>query len=172
MGGPEAMASHVDTTPDALVASERATRIQRRHTMAAIVYFIYGLFYLFGAQYVTGTGMGRGSSTSAPLFFAIGGVIAILFPLLIHRIFAFGFSLSWFKQMQRSTFYLSFTLLLGLLVVGRVYSLIKLEFYAKSPLHITGLCLAAINAAFLLWAGLSRPFWISRHSEGADSSWA
>lgn len=165
------MASHMDTTtPDAPVTERgRAARIQRRHTIAAIVYFLYGLFYLFGAQYVTGMGMSeRGTSTSAPMFFVIRSVIAILFPLLIHRLFAFGFSLSWFKQMQRSTFYLSFTLLLGLLVVGRVYSLVKLEFYAKTPLHLAGLLIAAINAAFLLWAGLSRPFWISRHSEGAD----
>jgi hypothetical protein len=165
------MASQVDTTPpDAQAAAQRrAARIQRRHTLAAIVYFIYGLFYLFGAQYVMGTGIsGRSISASTPLFFVIGGVITILFPLLIHHIFAFGLSWSWFKQMQRSTFYLSFTLILGLLVVGRVYSLIKLGFYAKSPLHLTGLLIAAINAVFLLWAGLSRPFWISRQSEGAN----
>lgn len=164
------MASRVDTAPEAPVtASDRAARIQRRHTIAAVVYFLYGLFYLFGAQYVTGMGMSeRGTSTSAPLFFVIGGVIAILFPFLIHRIFAFGFSLSWFKKLQRSTLYLSFTLILGLLVVGRVYSLIKLEFYAKSPLHIAGLTIATVNAACLLWAGGSRPFWISRQSEGAD----
>lgn len=164
------MASHVDTTLETpTTTSARAARIQRRHTIAAIVYFIYGLFYLFGAQYVTGMGMSeRGTSASAPMFFVIGGVIAILFPLLIYRIFAFGFSLSWVKRMQRSTFYLSFTFILGLLVVGRVYSLVKLEFYDKTALHIAGLCIAAINAAFLLWAGLSRSFWISRHSEGAD----
>lgn len=163
------MASDVETTPDAPVtASHRAARIQRRHTIAAVIYFIYGLFYLFGAQYVTGMGMSeRGESTSAPMFFVIGGVIAILFPFLIHRIFAFGLSLSWFKQMRRSTLYISFTLILGLLVAGRVYSLIQLEFYAKSPPHIAGLLIAAINAAFLLWAGLSRPVWISRQSEGA-----
>ncbi|WP_089937517.1 hypothetical protein [Candidatus Entotheonella palauensis] len=164
------MASHVDATPDAPVtASGRAARIQRRHTIAAVIYLIYGLFYLFGAQYVTGMGMSeRGTSASAPMFFVIGGVIAILFPFLIHRIFAFGLSLSWVKQMQRSTLYISFTLILGLLVVGRVYSLIQLEFYAKSPLHIAGLLIAAINAAFLLWAGFSRPVWISRQSEGAE----
>ncbi len=164
------MASQVDTTPDAQVAaSGREARIQRRHTIAAVVYFLYGLFYLFGAQYVTGMGMSeRGTSTSAPMFFVIGGVIAILFPLLIHRIFAFGLSLGWPKQMQRSTLYISFTLLLGLLVVGRVISLIRLEFYAKSPLHLAGLLIAAINAACLLWAGWSRPIWISRHSEGAS----
>jgi hypothetical protein len=164
------MASRVETTPDVQVTARgRTARIQRRHTIAAAVYFLYGLFYLFGAQYVTGMGMSqRGTSASAPLFFAIGGVIAILFPLLIHRIFAFGLSWNGFKQRQRSTFYLSFTLILGLLVVGRVYSLIKLEFYAKSPLHRAGLFIAAINAACLLWAGFSRPAWISRQSEGAD----
>ncbi len=164
------MASRVDTTPDVPVTtSGRAARIQRRHTIAAVVYFIYGLFYLFGAQYVTGMEMSeRSTSSNSPIFFAIGGAIAVLFPLLIHRIFAFGLSLSRFKRMQRSTVYLSFTLILGLLVVGRVYSLIQLEFYAKSPLHIAGLLIAAINAAFLLWAGFSRPAWIASQSEGVD----
>lgn len=164
------MASPVDTTPDAQVDTRgRAARIQRRHTIAAIVYFLYGLFYLYGAQYITGAGMSaRGMATGATKWFVIGGVIAIVFPLLIHRLFAFGLSLGWSKQMQRSTFYINFTLLLGLLVVGRVYALIKLGFYAQSPLHLAGLLIAAINAAFLLWAGLSRPFWISRQSEGTD----
>jgi hypothetical protein len=164
------MASHVDTTPDPQVrARHRTARIQRRHTLAAVVYFIYGLFYLYGAQYITGAGMTqRGMSTGTTMWFIIGGVVAIVFPLLIHRVFAFGLSLSRSKQMQRNTFYINFTLILGLLVVGRVYSLIKLGFYAKSPLHIIGLLMAAINAAFLLWAAWSRPFWISRQSEGAD----
>ena len=164
------MASQIDTTPHAQAeAPGCAARIQRRHTIAAVVYFIYGLFYLFGAQYVTSMGLsGRGSSTSAPLFYVIGGAIAIVFPLLVHRMFALGLSLSWPKRMQRSTWYISFTLILGLMVAVRVYSLIKLGFYAKSPLHITGLLIAAINAAGLLWAGLSRPCWISRQVEGAD----
>lgn len=163
------MASHVNTTPASpFAAPGREARIQRRHTMAAIVYLIYGLFYLFGAQYVTGMGMSeRGMSPSASMFFVIGGGIAVLFPLLIYHMFAFGLSLGWPKQMQRSTLYISFTLLLGLLVVGRVISLIRLEFYAKSPLHLAGLLIAAINAAFLLWAGFSRPVWMSRQAEGA-----
>jgi hypothetical protein len=165
------MASHVDTTPDAQVlqAGRRTARIQRRHTMAAVVYFIYGLFYLYGAQYITGMGMSaRGMSTGATRWFVIGGAIAIVFPLLIHRVFAFGLSLSWSKQRQRSTLYISFTLILGLLVVGRIYSLIKLGLYAKSPLHLAGLLIASMNAVFLLWAGLSRPFWLSRQPEGGD----
>jgi len=164
------MASRVETRSDAQAdANGRTARIQRRHTIAAIVYFIYGLFYLYGAQYITGAGMSeRGMSTGTTMWYVIGGVIAIVFPLLIHRVFAFGLSLSWSKQMQRSTFYVNFSLILGLLVLGRVYSLIQLGFYTKSPLHIIGLLMAAINAACLLWAAWSRPFWISRQSEGAN----
>ncbi len=163
------MVSQVDTISEAQPpAPERSVRLQRRHTIAAIVYFIYGLFYLFGAQYVTGMQMSeRGSSTSAPLFYVIGAVIVILFPLLIHRVFAFGLSLGWPAQTKRNTLYISFTMLLGLLVVGRVVSLIRLEFYAKSPLHVAGLLIAAINAGFLLWAGLSRPVWLSREAGGS-----
>ncbi len=163
------MASQVDTTSETSSSTpERGARLQRRHTIAAIVYFIYGLFYLFGAQYVTGMQMSeRGSSASAPLFYVIGAAIAILFPLLIHRLFAFGLSLGWPAQMKRNTFYISFTLILGLLVVGRVVSLIRLEFYAKSPLHVAGLIIAAVNAATLLWAGLSRPVWLSREAGGS-----
>jgi len=163
------MASQV-TTPDAQVNMQgRAARIQRRHSIAAIVYFIYGLFYLFGAQYITGAGMtARGMSTGATRWYVLGGVVAVVFPLLIHRMFALGLSLGWPKRMQRSTWYINFTLILGLMVAVRVYALIKLEFYTQSPLHIAGLLIAAINAAVLLWAGLSRPCWISRHSEGAD----
>lgn len=163
------MASQVDTTPEApSSAPERGAKLQRRHKIAAIVYFIYGLFYLFGAQYVTGMQMSeRGSSTNAPMFYVIGAVIVILFPLLIHRVFAFGLSLGWPAQMKRNTLYISFTMIVGLLVVGRVISLIRLEFYAKSPLHVAGLVIAAINAVFLLWAGLSRPVWLSREAGGA-----
>ena len=164
------MASRVETRSDAQTdVNGRTARIQRRHTIAAMVYFIYGVFYLYGAQYITGTGMSqRGMSTGATMWFVIGGAIAIVFPLLIHRIFAFGLSLSWSKQRQRSTFYISFTLILGLLVAGRVYSLIQLGFYAKSALHIMGLLIASINAVVLLWAGLSRPCWLSRQPEGGD----
>jgi hypothetical protein len=164
------MASRVETRSDAQAdVNGRTACIQRRHTIAAMVYFIYGVFYLYGAQYITGTGMSqRGMSTGATMWFVIGGAIAIVFPLLIHRIFAFGLSLSWSKQRQRSTFYISFTLILGLLVAGRVYSLIQLGFYAKSALHIMGLLIACINAVVLLWAGLSRPCWLSRQPEGGD----
>ena len=164
------MASHVDATPHPQVeAHSRAARIQRRHAIAAIVYFIYGLFYLFGAQYITDAGVtSRGMSTGATKWYILGGAVAVVFPLLIHRMFAFGLSLSWPKRMQRSTWHLSFTFILGLMVAARVYSLLKLEFYAKSSLHKTGLLIAAINAACLLWAGLSRPCWISRQAEGTD----
>lgn len=164
------MTSRADTTPNAQIdANDRVARIQRRHTLAAIVYFIYGLFYLFGAQYVTSTGMStRGASSSAPVWFVIGGVILILFPILIYRTAAIPLPLGWIKPIKWRTLHISFTLLLSLAVVARVISLIRLEFYAKSPLHMTGLIVVMINAAFLLRAGLSRPFWVSRQSAGVD----
>ena len=141
-------------------------RIQRHHTIAAVVYFLYGLFYLFGAQYLTSMReVGRGMS-NASLFFIIGGVITVLFPLLIYSRFALALSLWWKPQAQRKTFFLSFTLLLGLLVILRVLALMRGGLYTKSPLHTAALIIAAINAVCLVRAGLSQPAWVARESQG------
>ena len=160
------MASPTAETTNATL--RHSQRIQRRHTIAAVVYFLYGLFYLFGAQYITSMveSTGRGSSNSW-LFFVLGGVIAVLFPLLIYSRFAFAFSSRWPPSLQRKTVYISFTLLLGILVVARVAALINGGLYMKTPLHTAALVIAAINAAVLLWAGLSQPAWITRDAEGA-----
>jgi hypothetical protein len=161
------MASPTAETTDATM--RHSARIQRRHTIAAVVYFLYGLFYLFGAKYITSMveSTGRGSSNSW-LFFVLGGVVAVLFPLLVYSRFAFAFSLRWPSSSQRQTAYISFTLLLGLLVVARVVALVHGGLYLKTPLHTTALVIAALNAAVLLWAGLSQPAWIMRHVEGAN----
>jgi hypothetical protein len=160
------MANPTAETTDA--TRHHSQRIQRRHTIAAVVYFLYGLFYLFGAQYITSMveSTGRGSSNSW-LFFVLGGVIAVLFPLLIYSRFAFAFSLRWPSSLQRKTAYISFTLLLGILVVARVAALVNGGLYMKTPLHTAALVIAAIDAAVLLWAGLGQPAWITRDAEGA-----
>jgi hypothetical protein len=118
------MPRHTTATTEA--ASRHRARSQRRHTIAAVVYFLYGLFYLFGAQYITSMveSTGRGSSNSW-LFFVLGGAIAVLFPFLIYSRFAFAFSWRWPSSLQRKTAHISFTLLLGILVVARVAALVN-----------------------------------------------
>ncbi len=159
------MASY--TAPTTL--SHREPKIQRRHTIAAVVYLLYGVFYLFGAQYITSMGeTERGMSSGSSLFFILGGVVAVLFPLLVYNRFAFALSLRRPSSQQRKTAYLNFTLILGLLVVLRVVALFRGGLYLKTPLHTSGLVIAAVTALFLLWAGFSQPAWISRDVEGAD----
>jgi hypothetical protein len=36
--------------------------------------------------------------------------------------------------------------------------------YLKTPLHTVALMVAAVNAACLIWAGVSRPFWVTRET--------
>lgn len=140
--------------------------LQKRHTVAALVYFLYGVFYLFGAQYLTSMQMTQRGMSHSKLFFFIGGVITMLFPLLIYSRFALALSLWWKPQAQRKTLFISFTLLLGLLVMARVMALLRGGLYTKTPLHTAALIIAAINAACLLWAGLSRPAWVTRDAQG------
>jgi hypothetical protein len=147
-------------------AAPQWERIQKRHTIAAIVYFLYGVFYLFGAQYLTSMRMAERGMSQASFFFVLGGVIAVLFPLLIYSRFALGLSLWWHPQGQRKTLFLSFTLLLGFLVLLRVIALLRGGLYAKTPLHTAALIVAMITATCLVWAGLSRPAWVARDSQG------
>lgn len=146
-------------------------QVQQRHTIAAIIYFLYGLFYLFGAQYIT-TSMqasGRGNSTSSWIFFALGGVITIVFPLLIYNRFALALSVKRPSATQRKTVYFSFTLILALLVVLRVVALFRGGLYLKTPLHTTALVIAALTAACLLWASLGQSIWASGESKGLET---
>lgn len=147
-------------------ASPQWHRIQKRHTLAAIVYFLYGVFYLFGAQYLTSMRMAERGMSQASLFFVIGGVITVLFPLLIYSRFALGLSLWWHRQEQRKTLCISFTLLLGCLVLLRVLALLRGGLYTKTPLHTAALIVAMITATCLIWASLSRPVWVTRDTQG------
>ena len=157
------------SSPEATQTGHSAAgdRIQKRHTIAAVVYFLYGLFYLFGAQYLTGMRQASQGMSGSAWFFVIGAVIAILFPVLIYMRFTLAFSLWRKAHMHRSTLHFSFTLMLGLLVIARVIALIRGDLYLKTPIHTAGLIIAAINAACLLWAGLSRPAWIVRDAQAS-----
>ena len=142
--------------------------LQKRHTVAALVYFAYGVFYLFGAQYLTSMQATTRGMSNPRLFFFLGGMITILFPLLIYSRFALALSLRWRPQAHRTTLFVNFTLLLGLLVVARVVALLRGGLYTKTLWHTAALLLAAINAACLLWAGLGQPVWMSREAQGAE----
>jgi hypothetical protein len=134
--------------------------------VAAIVYFLYGVFYLFGAQYLTSMQATARGLSNPRLFFVLGAVITILFPLLIYSRFALALSLWWKTSAHRKTLFINFTLLLGLLVVARVMALLRGGLFLKTPLHTAGLIIAAINAACLLWAGLSKPGWVTHEAQG------
>jgi hypothetical protein len=166
------MANRTDTMRTPPPGARNWTQIQRRHTIAAVVYFAYGLFYLFGAQYLTSMQATQRGMANAPLFFALGAVITVLFPLLIYSRFALALSLTWRPRSQRQTLFVNFTLLLGILVVFRVVALLRGGLYAQSPLYTAALLVAAINAACLLWAGLSRAVWVTREPEGGELSCA
>ena len=134
-------------------------RLQTRHNIAAIVYFIYGIYYLFGAQYLTNMQSTERAMSNPNVFFVLGGIIAVAFPILIYRRTGIGISFLQRASGRHRSYQISFTLLLGLLVCARVAALLRGGLYLKSPLHTVALVLAAINAAFLLWAGLGQAWW-------------
>lgn len=172
-------------------------RVQQRHTIAALVYFAYGVFYLFGAQYLTTMQTAQRGMGNPQIWFILGAFITVLFPLLIYSRFALALSLYRQPLAHRKTLYINFTLLLGLMVIGRVIGLTYSElctrtpledlprglkrpfmivlvfFYdlwrgglcTKSPLHTVALIVAAINATCLVWAGVSRPVWVTREAD-------
>ncbi len=159
--------------------------LQKRHAVAAIVYFIYGLYYLFGAQYLTSMQSTQRAMSNPTAFFILGGIIAIAFPFLIYRRTGIGVSFHQRASGQHRAYQISFTLLLGLLVCARVVVLLRGGLYLKSLLHTAALGLAVINAACLLWAGLGQAWWRveasgsthdgSRHpsrQSAGSSSWA
>jgi hypothetical protein len=141
--------------------------LQYRHTIAASVYFLYGVCYFFGAQYfmnMQDTERGMAYAAYSTFFFIVGGLITILFPLLIYSRFALAVSWYWRPQAQYQTWHISFTLLLGFLVIFRGYMLLRGNVFMKTPLHLVALIVTVINAACLIWAGASRPFWITREA--------
>ena len=133
--------------------------LQRRHTIAAIVYFIYGIYYLLGAQYLTSMQSTQRGMSDPTVFFILGGIIAIAFPFLIYRRTGVGVSFLQRASGQHKAYQISFTLLLGLLVCARVAALLRGGLFLKSPLHTAALVLTVINAACLLWAGLGQAWW-------------
>jgi hypothetical protein len=160
------MAGHTDITSIPQPTVSASASLQKRHTVAAVVYFLYGIFYLFGAQYLTSMQATTRGMANPRLFFLIGGVITVLFPLLVYSRFALALSLWWRPHAHRKTLFIDFTLLLGLLVVARVMALWRGGVFMKTPLHTAALIIAAINAACLLWAGLRKPVWVTRESQG------
>ena len=149
------------------LASPAQDRLQKRHTVAAIVYFIYGIYYLFGAQYLTSMQSTQRAMSNPTVFFILGGIITVAFPILIYRRTGIGVSFHQRASGQHVSYQISFTLLLGLLVCARVVALLKGGLYLKSPLHTVALVLAVINAACLLWAGLGQAWWRVEASRGA-----
>ncbi len=150
------------TNPITQSVPPRQDHGQQRHAIAALVYFVYGVFYLFGAQYLTSIQTAQRGMANPRLFFILGGIITVVFPLLIYSRFALA--LSWWPRAHRQTLYIDFTLLLGLLVIARVIALLRGGLFLKSSLHTAALVVAAINAACLVWAGVSRPVWVTREA--------
>src|SRR5262249_21127777 len=72
-----------------------AGKSQQRYTIAALVYFLYGLFYLFGAQYLTSMQATERAMPNPRLFFALGTLLVVLLPPLIYSRFALALSLYW-----------------------------------------------------------------------------
>ncbi len=153
------------TDPFTQAVPPQRHQVQQRHTIAALVYFGYGVFYLFGAQYLTSMQAAQRGMANPRLFFVLGGIITVVFPLLIYSRFALALSLYWRPRAHRQTLYIDFTLLLGLLVIARVVALLRGGLFMKSGLHTAALIVAAINAACLVWAGMSRPMWVTREVE-------
>jgi hypothetical protein len=156
------MARQIDPITQAILP--RQDHVQQRHTIAALVYFVYGVFYLFGAQYLTSMQATQRGMANPRLFFVLGGIITVLFPLLIYSRFALALSLYWRPRARRQTLYIDFTLLLGLLVIARVIALLRGGLFMKSSLHTAALIVAAMNATCLVWAGVSRPLWVTREA--------
>ena len=160
------------TDPITQAMRPRQDYVQQRHTIAASVYFFYGACYFFGAQYfmsMQDTQRGMAYVAYSTFFFILGGLIAVLFPLLVYSRFALA--VSWYRRphAQYKTLHISFTLLLGLLVIFRIYwQFLRGNVFMKTPLHMAALIVTVINATCLIWAGVSRPVWVTR--EAVESS--
>lgn len=145
-------------------------RLQKRHTIAAIVYFIYGIYYLFGAQYLTSMQSTERAMSNPTVFFILGGIITVIFPILIYLRTGLGVSFFHRASGRPRSYQISFTLLLGLLVCARVVALWRGALYLKTPLHTVALALAVINTACLLWAGLGQAWWRIEATGDASAS--
>lgn len=149
-------------TPDAQILRFHSAPAQWRYTLAALVYFGYGLVYLFGAHYLTNMQMSERAMPNSQGYFIIGAVLVLLLPWLIYRRFALA--CAWYSPRygHQTTVGLDFTLLLGCLVSARVVALVWGQSYLKTPLHTVACVVALLTATCLLWAGFSRPWWSRR----------
>jgi MFS family permease len=154
-------------TPILYALSPSGKSQQQRYTVAALVYFFYGVCYFFGSQYfmsMQDTERGMAYAAYATFFFIAGGLITVVFPLLIYSRFALAVSWNWRPHAQYKTLHISFTMLLGFLVIFRSYLLLRSNAFMKTPLHMAALIITVINATCLIWAGMSRPVWVTRES--------
>ena len=155
------MLGQADSPHSETFSSSSGNHLQRRHSIAAVVYFFYGLVYLLGAQYLTARGMSARGMAYSKWWFLMCAIFLILFPWRIYKQFGLGISL-WNKSQQTyKTLSISFTLLLGIAVCFKIYGLLRGALYTQTPLHTAALIAVAINAVVLLWAGLSKPMWIT-----------
>ena len=151
---PQSTALHTATSDNAPV--------QWRYTLAALVYFLYGLFYFFGAEYFVNMQPTERTMSNSHWFFVLGGLFVVLLPWLIYQRFMFALSWCARRHTERKSLFIDFTLLLGCLVSVRVMALLVSRTYLKTPWHTAALLVACINAVCLLWAGARRPGWIQR----------
>ena len=156
--GPSTQSSAYQTVPSS------NTPVPWRYTLAALVYFLYGLFYFFGAQYFINMQPTERTMSNSLWFSVLGGLLVVLLPWLIYQRFMFAFSWCARRRAERKSLFIDFTLLLGCLVSLRVIALLVSRTYLKTPWHTAALIIACINAACLLWAGARQPGWIQRES--------
>ncbi|MCZ6874057.1 MAG: hypothetical protein O7G88_11115, partial [bacterium] len=127
------MLGQADSPHSETFSSSSGNHLQRRHSIAAVVYFFYGLVYLLGAQYLTAMGMSARGMSNSKWWFLIGAMILILFPWLIYKQFSIGLSL-WNKSQQSyKTLSINFTLLLGITVCFKIYGLLRGALYTQTP---------------------------------------
>ena len=137
---------------------------QQRYTVAALVYFLYGLFYLFGAQYLTNMQATERAMSNPRLFFALGALLVALLPPLIYSRFALALSLVLeATDPEEDTLH---RLHSASWVPGdhARYRPDPRQTVSEDPLHTVALIVAVINATCLIWAGVSRPVWVTREA--------
>jgi hypothetical protein len=136
------------------MSSDPSPANARRYRDAAVAYFVYGVVYLIGAGHLGLTGASsRTSESGAWVWYAVGLVILVTFPLLIARRFVW------------------FTRLVALHLLVRIYGLALLSAgpTAHESLELVGgmsvskgigaivfAGVAAVAAAFLIRASIPR----------------
>ena len=121
-----------------------------RYRAAAVMYLVYGLVYWIGGVYLWLHGVGRGSTASV-VWIALGGVLVVLIPLLLHRRYR------WFERWVLSR--RDFARLVTLLVVVRIAAVLRVvvrgETASVSAPWGGDISFRAGGAAFLVVAALA-----------------